>query len=60
MTRFLMSLDESVDLVLHALKFGKQGDLYIQKSPGTNILTLAKALKNYLTQMLKLKRLAQD
>ena len=53
-----MSLDE-LDLVLHALKFEKQGDL-IQKSPGTNILTLAKALKNYLIQMLKLKRLAQD
>ena len=59
MTRFLMSLDESVDLVLHALKFGKQGDLYIQITRN-NILTLAKAFKNYLIQMLKLKRLAQD
>ncbi len=55
MTRFLMSLDESVDLVLHALKFGKQGDLYIQKSPGTNILTLAKALKKLFNSNVKIK-----
>ena len=55
MTRFLMSLDESVNLVLHALKFGKQGDLFIQKSPGTNILTLAKALKKLFNSNVKIK-----
>ena len=55
MTRFLMSLEESVDLVLHALKFGKQGDLFIQKSPATNILTLAKALKNIFNSKVKIK-----
>ena len=55
MTRFLMSLDESVDLLLHALKYGKQGDLFIQKSPATNILTLAKAIKNIFNSKVKIK-----
>lgn len=45
MTRFLMSLEESVELVLYALKFGKAGDLFVQKSPSTNILTLAEAIQ---------------
>lgn len=55
MTRFLMSLEESVNLVLHALKFGKQGDLFIQKSPATTILTLAKAIKNIFNSKVKIK-----
>ena len=45
MTRFLMSLEESVDLVLHAFKFGKQGDIFVQKSFSATILDLAKSLK---------------
>ena len=44
MTRFLMSLDEAVDLVEFAFQNVTQGDLFIQKAPATNILTLAKAL----------------
>jgi UDP-N-acetylglucosamine 4,6-dehydratase/5-epimerase len=44
MTRFLMSLEDSVDLVLHALKHGKQGDLFVQKSPASTIKDLAQAL----------------
>jgi len=44
MTRFLMSLKDSVDLVFYALKNGKNGDIYVQKSPSTTILTLAKSL----------------
>ncbi len=55
MTRFLMSLEESVDLVLHALKFGKQGDLFIQKSPATTILTLAKAIKSIFSSKVNIK-----
>ncbi len=55
MTRFLMSLEESVDLVLHALKFGKQGDLFIQKSPATTILTLAKAIKSIFGSKVNIK-----
>jgi len=44
MTRFLMSLDESVDLVLHAYKNGKQGDIFVQKAPASTIGGLAQAV----------------
>ena len=44
MTRYLMSLDDAVDLVLYAFQNGKQGDLFVQKSPASTIETLAKAL----------------
>lgn len=46
MTRFLMSLEDSVDLVLHAFEFGNQGDIFVQKSPASNVGDLAQALKN--------------
>jgi UDP-N-acetylglucosamine 4,6-dehydratase len=45
MTRFLMSLDESVDLVLHAFEHGEQGDIFVQKAPASTINDLANALK---------------
>lgn len=45
MTRFLMNLDEAVDLVLFAFNNGKQGDLFVQKSPASTIGDLAIALK---------------
>jgi UDP-N-acetylglucosamine 4,6-dehydratase len=45
MTRFLMSLDDSVDLVLHAFKHGKQGDIFVQKAPASTIQDLAEAIK---------------
>jgi UDP-N-acetylglucosamine 4,6-dehydratase len=45
MTRFLMSLDQSVDLVMHAFQNGLQGDIYIQKAPACTIETLVNALK---------------
>ena len=45
MTRFMMSLPESVDLVLFAFEHGHQGDTFIQKAPAATILTLAEALK---------------
>lgn len=44
MTRFMMSLEESVDLVLHALFEGKNGTMYVKKSPATTIETLARAV----------------
>ena len=44
MTRFLMSLDDAVDLVLFAFSNGKNGDLFVQKAPASTIETLAKAL----------------
>ena len=46
MTRFLMSLEDSVDLVIHAFTHGEQGDLFVQKSPANTIKVLVEALKN--------------
>jgi UDP-glucose 4-epimerase len=48
MTRFMMSLEDAVDLVLYAFKHGKTGEIYVQKSPATDIKTLANVLKNLL------------
>ena len=44
MTRYMMTLDEAVDLVLFAFKNGNQGDLFVQKAPACTIETLAKAI----------------
>ena len=44
MTRFMMSLDDAVDLVLFAFKHGRQGEIFVQKAPAATIETLAKAL----------------
>lgn len=44
MTRFLMSLEDSVDLVLYAYKHGKQGDIFVQKAPASTVADLAQAL----------------
>lgn len=44
MTRFLMSLEDSVDLVLHAFEHGSQGDIFVQKAPASTIGDLAVAL----------------
>jgi UDP-N-acetylglucosamine 4,6-dehydratase/5-epimerase len=44
MTRFMMTLEDAVDLVLFAFENGKQGDLFVQKSPAATIEVLAKAL----------------
>lgn len=45
MTRYLMSLDEAVDLVLFAFQNGNQGDLFVQKAPASTIGDLAQAIK---------------
>lgn len=45
MTRFLMSLEDSVDLVLHAFEHAEQGDIFIQKAPASTISDLAQALQ---------------
>ena len=44
MTRFMMTLEDAVDLVLYAFKYGEQGDLFVQKAPAASIDTLAKAI----------------
>lgn len=46
MTRFLMSLEDSVDLVLHAFQHAEQGDIFVQKAPASTVGDLAIALKH--------------
>lgn len=46
MTRYLMSLDEAVDLVIYAYENGEQGDLFVQKAPASTIADLATAINS--------------
>jgi len=55
MTRFMMSLSESVNLVLFAFKNGRQGDTFVQKAPAATILTLAEALKKIFNSQNKIQ-----
>jgi len=50
MTRFLMSLEDSVDLVLYAFEHGQQGDIFVQKAPASTVGDLAQALKELFQQ----------
>jgi UDP-glucose 4-epimerase len=45
MTRFMMSIDDAVDLVVYAFQHGNPGDIFVQKAPAATIDTLVKALK---------------
>jgi UDP-glucose 4-epimerase len=45
MTRFMMSIEDAIDLVLYAFNHGRPGDMFVQKSPAATIETLALALK---------------
>jgi UDP-N-acetylglucosamine 4,6-dehydratase/5-epimerase len=55
MTRFMMSLDESVDLVLYAFEHARPGDIFVQKAPGTTIGDLAEALRQLLKRSNEIK-----
>jgi UDP-glucose 4-epimerase len=46
MTRFMMTLEDAVELVLYAFENGNQGDIFVQKAPAATIETLAHALKD--------------
>lgn len=48
MTRFMMTLDDAVDLVLFAFEHGRAGEIFVQKAPAATIETLAKALTDLL------------
>jgi len=48
MTRFMMTLDDAVDLVLHAFEHGENGDIFVQKAPAATIDVLVKALLELL------------
>ena len=45
MTRYMMTLDDAVDLVLYAFEHGNQGDLFVQKAPAATLTVLAESLK---------------
>lgn len=51
MTRFMMTLDDAVDLVIYAFTHGKNGDLFVQKAPAATLNTLAEALKETYTKI---------
>jgi UDP-glucose 4-epimerase len=48
MTRFMMTLDDAVDLVLYAFEHGRSGDIFVQKAPAATMATLTKALTSLL------------
>jgi UDP-glucose 4-epimerase len=50
MTRFIMSLEDSVDLVLHAMKHGQQGDLFVKKAAAADLSTILKAVETLLSK----------
>lgn len=51
MTRFMMTLDDAVDLVIYAFTHGHNGDLFVQKAPAATLDTLAQALKELYTKV---------
>lgn len=55
MTRFLMSLEDSVDLVLHAFEHGRQGDIFVQKAPASTIADLAQAIQELFNTSVPIK-----
>ncbi len=57
MTRFMMTLDDAVDLVLFAFEKGKSGDIFVQKSPSTTMLTLAQTLIKVYKSKSKIKNI---
>lgn len=55
MTRYMMTLEQAVKLVMFAFENGRQGDLFVQKAPGATINTLAEAVKKYKNSDAKIK-----
>lgn len=55
MTRYMMTLEDAVKLVMYAFEHGKQGDLFVQKAPGATIQTLADAVKKYKKSKVDIK-----
>ena len=55
MTRFMMTLEDAVDLVLYAFTNGKPGNMFVQKAPAATIATLAKALKELYKSNVEIK-----
>ena len=57
MTRFMMTLEDAVNLVLFAFQNGKSGDIFVQKSPSASIGDLAKTMKKIFKSSIKIKNI---
>jgi len=57
MTRFMMTLDNAVELVIYAFKNGKSGDIFVQKSPASTIGELASTLKDIYKSNVEIKNI---
>ena len=55
MTRFMMTLNDAVDLVIFAFEHGENGDLFVQKAPAATIKTLANSIIDLYTSKSKIK-----
>ena len=55
MTRFMMSLEDSIELVIYAMKNGKQGEIFVQRSPSSTIALIANTLKKIKKSKSKIK-----
>ena len=57
MTRFIMSLDEAVDLVLFAFANGENGDIFVQKAPASTVGDLAEAVRRLFKADVEIKKI---
>ena len=57
MTRFMMTLQDAVNLVLFAFENGKSGDIFVQKSPSTTIGELANTMKKIYNSSVEIKKI---
>ncbi len=57
MTRFMMTLEDAVDLVLYAFENGSNGDIFVQKSPAATIATLAEAIKELYNSSVEIRNI---
>ena len=55
MTRFLMDVDEAIDLVLYAFKNGEQGDIFVRKAPACTMINLVRAIEKLTNMKAKIK-----
>jgi UDP-N-acetylglucosamine 4,6-dehydratase/5-epimerase len=55
MTRYMMTLDDAISLVLFAFEHGRNGDLFVQKAPAASLQTLANALQDLLNEPIEIK-----
>ncbi|MGA2885770.1 MAG: SDR family NAD(P)-dependent oxidoreductase [Halobacteriota archaeon] len=55
MTRFMMTIEEAVELVKYAFEHGQQGDMFVKKSPAATVLTVANAIKEILNSDAEIK-----